>query len=359
MDFYRLRRDRQDLERFLSERLAARPDLRFVDVRDRFGTRVALVPANAMTMEAGTLDAKVPLMLGGIPQGEVRVGVSTEAIDLDIETLRRSLRIKVALVAALGVGLLAVGLFYSLHLIRKNRALEHARQSSERVAYRVNLGSGLAHEIRNPLGSIRLGVSMLRDSVSDEDALNTIELVERGIKHLNKLVVDVTQFSRQKALERTRVDLRDSLERSIDLVSERIREKNATVDRKFSDASIVGQWDADQLRQVFVNVIANAVDASPENAIVKISTQTLSVDTDGDAAASKTYARVIIEDRGKGMDEATRDRIFEPFFSTKKRGTGLGLAIVKQIVEHHGGRISVASEPGSGSRFTIDLPISQ
>ena len=197
---------------------------------------------------------------------------------------------------------------------------------------------------------------MLRDSVSDKDALNTIELVERGIKHLNKLVVDVTQFSRQKALERTRVDLHDSLERSIDLVSERIREKNATVVRKFSDALIVGQWDADQLRQVFVNVIANAVDASPENATVKISTQTLNVDTDGDAPTSKTYARVIIEDRGKGMDEATRDRIFEPFFSTKKRGTGLGLAIVKQIVEHHGGRISVASELGSGSRFTIDLP---
>ena len=234
---------------------------------------------------------------------------------------------------------------------------ERTLRRSESLAAVGQATTQVAHEIRNPLGSIRLGVSMLRDSVSDKDALNTIELVERGIKHLNKLVVDVTQFSRQKALERTRVDLHDSLERSIDLVSERIRDKNATVESKFSDTSIVGQWDADQLRQVFVNVIANAVDASPENAIVKISTQTLSVDTDGDAAASKTYARVIIEDRGKGMDEATRDRIFEPFFSTKKRGTGLGLAIVKQIVEHHGGRISVASEPGSGSRFTIDLPI--
>src|SRR5438046_5939724 len=86
----------------------------------------------------------------------------------------------------------------------------------------------VAHEIRNPLGSIRLGVSMLRDSVNDQEALNTIELVERGIKHLNKLVVDVTQFSRQKELERSEVDLHESLERSIDLVSERIREKNAT-----------------------------------------------------------------------------------------------------------------------------------
>ena len=77
----------------------------------------------------------------------------------------------------------------------------------------------------------------------------------------------------------------------------------------------------------------------------------------GEANSRKTYARVVIEDRGKGMDETTRDRIFEPFFSTKKRGTGLGLAIVKQIVEQHGGRISVASELGGGSKFTIDLPV--
>jgi len=235
---------------------------------------------------------------------------------------------------------------------------ERTLRRSESLAAVGQATTQVAHEIRNPLGSIRLGVSMLRDSVSDQDALNTIELVERGIKHLNKLVVDVTQFSRQKSLERSRVDLNDALVRSIDLVSERIRDKNTTVEKHFSEASIVGNWDADQLRQVFVNVIANAVDASQENDSVQITSERQTYDG-GDRGLSTphSYARITIADRGKGMDKATRDRIFEPFFSTKKRGTGLGLAIVKQIVEQHGGRISVKSDPEKGSKFIIDLPL--
>ena len=234
---------------------------------------------------------------------------------------------------------------------------ERTLRRSESLAAVGQATTQVAHEIRNPLGSIRLGVSMLRDSVNDPEALNTIELVERGIKHLNKLVVDVTQFSRQKELERSTVDLHESLERSIDLVSDKILEKKATVEKHFAGSSIVGQWDPYQLRQVFVNMIANAVDASQENSAVLISTELLSRETNGDGQPARNYARITITDHGKGMDKATRDRIFEPFFSTKKRGTGLGLAIVKQIVELHGGRISVASEPGKGSKFKIDLPV--
>lgn len=217
----------------------------------------------------------------------------------------------------------------------------------------------VAHEIRNPLGSIRLGVSMLRDSINDQDALNTIELVERGIKHLNKLVIDVTQFSRQKALEPAAVNLHDLLERSLDLVSETIKEKRTPIEKRFSSQRLKGHWDAHQLRQVFVNVIANAIDASAEDSPIRISTEQVAEQGNGagERIVAKGYARTTVIDHGKGVDASKLDRIFEPFYSTKKRGTGLGLAIVKQIVEQHEGRISVDSEPGKGTRFVIDLPL--
>jgi len=217
----------------------------------------------------------------------------------------------------------------------------------------------VAHEIRNPLGSIRLGVAMLRDNVTDAEGLRTIELVERGIMHLNKLVVDVSQFSRSKALERSNVDLNELIGHSLEMVADKINDKHTQIQTHLAGQKMVGHWDGDQLSQVFVNVIANAIDASPKRAPVSISTEIVNAAAaSGDEnAAIKKYARVVIADQGEGMEQTTVDRIFEPFFSTRKRGTGLGLAIVKQIVEQHGGKIGVESEPGKGTRFLIDLPL--
>jgi signal transduction histidine kinase len=223
----------------------------------------------------------------------------------------------------------------------------------------------VAHEIKNPLGSIRLGVSMLRDTSTDAESQNTIDLVERGITHLNKLVVDVTQFSRQRPLDLSRVELNPLIDSSLELISDLIREKKTPIEKHFSSEPLDGEWDVDQLRQVFVNLLANAIDASKEKSPVIISTEQVTTErkepregngnrTDG---RSQTLARVIIIDQGDGMDAQTRSRIFEPFFTTKKRGTGLGLAIVKQIVEQHGGTINVESFAGKGTRFIVDLPM--
>ncbi len=221
----------------------------------------------------------------------------------------------------------------------------------------------VAHEIKNPLGSIRLGVTILRDMITDEAALETINLVDRGIDHLNKLTVDVTQFSRQRELERAEVDLHEVLDASLDLVTDKIREKSTPVEKNFSAGPLRAECDADQLRQVFVNLFANAVDASADGSPVTISTERVTGERrrrqrgDNGGRGRAAFARISVADQGSGMDEATRARIFEPFFTTKKRGTGLGLAIAKRIVEQHGGLLTVESAPGQGTRFTIDLPL--
>jgi signal transduction histidine kinase len=242
---------------------------------------------------------------------------------------------------------------------------EAVMRRTEALAAVGQAAAQVAHEIKNPLGSIRLGVSMLRDMTMEPEAINTIDLVERGIDHLNKLAVDVTQFSRRKELKREDVQLSNLLDESLSLVADRIKEKSTPVEKHYADTTLHGHWDAGQLRQVFVNLLANAIDASPENSPITVYTERARTDaahTQGNGSrkqpASSTLARVRIEDHGNGMDEKTRARIFEPFFTTKKRGTGLGLAIVKQIVEQHGGVITVESRKDEGTRFTIDLPIS-
>jgi signal transduction histidine kinase len=235
--------------------------------------------------------------------------------------------------------------------LRRQEALAAVGQAAAQVA----------HEIKNPLGSIRLGVAMLRDMTRDREAITTIDLVERGIEHLSKLTLDVTQFSRRRALSLSDVDLSDLISDSLDLIAEKLQERNTPVERRLTDEPVRGHWDEDQLRQVFVNLLANAVDASPAESPVTITAERADVVAasrrNGEGGKTVAGARVRIEDRGEGMDEQTRARIFEPFFTRKKKGTGLGLAIARQIIEQHGGQIRVESEPGRGTRFTIELPL--
>ncbi|HWT02987.1 MAG TPA: ATP-binding protein [Pyrinomonadaceae bacterium] len=243
---------------------------------------------------------------------------------------------------------------------------ETVMRRTEALAAMGQAVAQVAHEIKNPLGSIRLGVSMLRDTSTDEESQSTIDLVERGIQHLNKLVVDVTQFSRQRPLELVEVELHALIDSSLELVADQIHEKSTPVEKRYGQEHMRGEWDADQLRQVFVNLFANAIDAGRDGSPLIITTeratrqQAAAAEENGHRKRLATqFARVTVTDRGVGMDDRTRAHLFEPFFTTKKRGTGLGLAIVKQIVEQHGGTISVESAAGEGTSFTVDLPVKQ
>ena len=239
---------------------------------------------------------------------------------------------------------------------------EAALRRSESLAAVGAAAAQLAHEIKNPLGSIRLGVEMLRQYTSSDEAERTISLVERGIHHLNKLVVDVTQFSRRRDLDLGPADLQEVIESSIELVADRVRDKETPIETKFEESPIQGVWDSEQLREVFVNLLANAIDASEPRSPVEVSVELVSKESGAGTFGSGTFsngarARIVISDHGSGIDQKAQSRLFEPFFTTKKRGTGLGLSIVRQIIDLHGGNIEVKSQPKKGTTFRIELPL--
>src|SRR5262249_12604845 len=239
--------------------------------------------------------------------------------------------------------------------------VEAALRRSESLAAVGSAAAQLAHEIKNPLGSIRLGIEMLRQYTSSVEAEKTISLVERGIHHLNKMVVDVTQFSRQRELDLAPADLQEVIESSIELVADRVRDKETAIETKFDVKRIHGRWDSEQLREVFVNLLANAIDASESRSSVEVSAELIQGygrrSFGSPPEGNGDRARILITDHGSGIDQKAQARLFEPFFTTKKRGTGLGLSIVRQIIDLHGGVIDVESEPGKGTTFRIELPV--
>lgn len=352
IDFYRLRQNLAPLERIFAERLKTWPDLRFVEVRDRFGTRVAAVGQGVIPSAAGTPRAQVTLMLGGVPQGDVRVGVSTDAIDRDIAAIRRSFGFKITAAVALGIGLLVVGLFYSLRLIRKNRELEHARQSAARVAYRVNLGSGLAHEIRNPLNSMNMNLQMLEEELQGVPELEGGEHVEMlrsmqgEIKRIANLIDVFLQYARPATPQLEVKDLNEVLNATARFLQADFRQSGVDLILDLEPLLPSVELDEGQLRQALLNILGNARQVMQPGGQVRVVTR---AGMGGDII-------VEISDTGPGIPADSIEKIFEPFFSKRAGGTGLGLAIARQMVDNHGGQIEVDSQIGKGTTFRIRLP---
>lgn len=352
LDFYRIQKNKRELIEILTERLALQPDLRWVEVRDRFRVPVASVRSPRAEQRGETVLASVSLVVGGASQGEVRVGVSSEAINRDIENLRRSLRIKVGLVATVGIGLLVLGLFYVLYLIRRNRMLEQAKLSSERAAYRGVLGSGLAHEIRNPLNSMNMNLQMLEEELQGVPGLEGGEHVEMlrsmqgEIKRIKNLIDNFLQYARPATPHFEVRDLNEVLGATARFLQADFRQSGIELALNLEPLLPSVELDEGQIRQALLNILGNARHVVPQGGRVRVSSR----------AGAGGEAIVEIADTGPGIPAEMLDKIFEPFFSKRAGGTGLGLAIARQMVENHGGRLEVESRVGHGTTFRIRLP---
>lgn len=226
------------------------------------------------------------------------------------------------------------------------RALEKRLRQSEKMAAIGQLATGIAHEIRNPLAGISGSIQLLQGGDSDaEQSAKLMGIVTKEIARLNNLITEFLDFAKPEAPMEDHIDLGSLLEETAMFIKNDTQLGNLKIDFNLQEgAQILG--NRDKLRQAFLNIIVNGVQAmeSVENPEIN-----LAVKKQG------KYVFVSIKDHGTGMSEELKERIFEPFHTTKHKGTGLGLAITHSIIEAHNAEVLVESEVGHGTEFRLQF----
>jgi PAS domain S-box-containing protein len=230
----------------------------------------------------------------------------------------------------------------------KNLNEEMARH--KRLVALGKLSAGIAHEIRNPLSSIRGLAQFVFNSFSKTDERKEdLDTIIQEVDRLNKLVVQVLDFAKLKKPNLTRFSLNDLIKNIAELFKLEIKDKQIKFNLELSPDISQIQADEDQVRQILMNAIINAIQAIPKKGEIKIKTEKALL-------KGEPAIKLIIEDSGIGIPEKDITQIFDPFFSTKEKGSGLGLSIVYKLIEAHQGEIKVESKEGEGTKFVIFLP---
>jgi len=223
--------------------------------------------------------------------------------------------------------------------------VEEQLRRADRLSALGELSAGLAHEIRNPLGSIRGTAEILRDGIPvDSPHQEFAAILIKEVDRLNGVVQDFLDFARPGQVEEETVDLNRVVDEVLTL-SGRMLEKSRAELQVEKGTIPVCRGNAEQLKQALLNLVLNASQAMPDGGLLRVETGV----RDG-------LACIAVKDSGPGIAAEMQGRIFDPFFTTRQEGTGLGLAISARIVRGHGGRIDIDSAPGAGATFTLAIP---
>jgi len=261
-----------------------------------------------------------------------------------------------AVVDAVGT---VIGRVLLLRDLATERSLAETSERNTRVAELTAVAAGLAHEIKNPLGGIKGAAQLLAETLTDDaDAARFTALIVREVDRVSALLEELLELTRPPRLRFAATNVHRILQDVLHL--EQAAANGTLAIHRHFDPSLPDVWaDEAQLRQVFLNLVRNALEAMGGSGALTITTR-LEIDsrlrTRGDGQ-HRRFVWVEIEDTGAGIAPEYRERIFTPFFTTKARGTGLGLAVSQRVVAQHGGRIQVDSRPGNGTRVRVSLPV--
>jgi signal transduction histidine kinase len=203
---------------------------------------------------------------------------------------------------------------------------------------------GIAHEVRNPLGGIELFAGMLQEEVKEPQSIEAVERIQHEVRTLKNLVEEFLDFARKASFQYAKVPL-DSFFSDVRIPFMKEMEARSIAFTTSLDGVKEAEFDPDQMRRVFLNLVRNSIQAVPNGGKINI-----------DAKKIEGTVEFSVSDNGIGIPQENIDKLFDPFFTTKEGGTGLGLSFVRKIVQGHGGEVRVESTPGSGTTISILLP---
>ncbi len=225
---------------------------------------------------------------------------------------------------------------------------------ADRLASLGTLTAGLAHEIRNPLVAIKTLTQLLPERLEDEEFRNHfLNIAASEVERISHLVNELLDFAKPSSPKLEFEDINSILEGMILLVSTESKKKHIQIERQYASDLPSIKVDREQIKQVFLNILLNAIEATPENGTITVKTRSFS------KPGGEPFLQVEFKDTGCGIPKESLEEIFNPFYTTKTTGSGLGLSISNQIVQDHKGYISVDSQVSQGTSFYVNLPIDQ
>jgi len=250
------------------------------------------------------------------------------------------------------IGCLAIACVVASRTMRRVLLLERRARDAERLAELGTLTGGLAHEIKNPLSTVQLNLQLLAEDLTPDNPaypriVNRLNTVQKETSRLRDILDDFLRYAGKLELDRQPTNLNELLEDLVDFFHPQAQLQRVRLRvRPHENGPLTAPVDPKLIKQAVLNLMLNALQAMPAGGELILG-----------AAREDGEARIDVIDTGKGIPADAVDKIFNAYYTSKKGGTGLGLAMAQRIVKEHGGQISVKSEPGKGSDFTLRLPL--
>lgn len=286
--------------------------------------------------------------------GVIRIGFSPKEIHLILDQTKRNVALSLLIFLCLGVSAVTLIWINQNRHLQKMRELEEHLHRTERLSSLGHLAAGVAHEIRNPLNAIGLGIQRLRrefvpqESSSQEQYLSFTEMIHREVKRVNAIIEDFLGLSRPFHLDLHLSSLEELLQHILLLFEEEARSRGLRMETQCPSDLPLLEIDAPRLTQALVNIMKNGIEAMKSGGVLRV-----------EVRDHKDRVEIVITDTGEGIAKDQMGKIFDYYYTTKEKGAGLGLPIAHRIIEAHGGQMEVESEPGSGTRVRLTLPLAR